>query len=232
MKRLDTSHRPGFRLLAALGLTAWAAATVGGARGPAHVLRRWSQGLLRRLGVRVEVRGALSLEAPLWVANHLSWLDPIILMALRPAGVLAKAEVAAYPLVGGGARRAGLRFVDREDPFSRARALRTLASDLARGCPFLLFPEGTTTEGRGLAPLREGGIRMAYRMGIKILPLRLDSPDRHYPWTGEASLLPHLQALARAESTRVVVRTGVCLDPADWPDENRFVAEIRSRLSP
>lgn len=230
MKRLRSTRRPSLRLLAALGGTAWAAATIGGARAPAGVLRRWARALLRRLGVTVEVRGTLPPEGLLWVANHLSWLDPIVLLALRPAGVLAKAEVAAYPLVGAGARRAGLRFVDREDPFSRARALRGLASDLARGLPFLLFPEGTTTDGRSLAPLREGGLRMAYRLGVPVLPLRLDSPDAHYPWIGDATLLPHLQALAGAGSTRVILRPGPCLLPAGRDGEDRFVAAVRAHL--
>jgi len=232
MKRLASSRRPTLTLLAALGGTAWAAATVAGARAPAGVLRRWSRGLLRRLGVTVEVRGPLPPDGQLWVANHLSWLDPVVLLALRPAGVLAKAEVASYPLVGAGARRAGLRFVDREDPFSRARALRGLASDLAKGLPFLLFPEGTTTDGAGLAPLREGGIRMAYRLGVPVLPLRLDSPDPHYPWTGDATLLPHLQGLAQAGATRIVLRPGPCLVPAACGGEDRFVEAVRRHLSP
>ncbi|BDU76946.1 lysophospholipid acyltransferase family protein [Mesoterricola sediminis] len=218
------------RLLAALGGTLWTAATVGGARAPEEALHRWSRRLLKHLGVTADLTGPIPEGAPLWVSNHLSWLDPVVFLALRPSGALAKLEVAGYPLVGAGARLAGLRFVDRDNPFSRATALRALARDLGRGRSFLLFPEGTTTSGQGLAPLREGGLRMAYRLGIPVLPFRLDSPDRHYPWTGDATLMPHLRALAEAGATHVAVTPGPRLHPQDYPDADAFVAALRSHL--
>ena len=91
--------------------------------------------------------------APIWVANHLSWLDPLVLLSLRPSLVLAKAEVAEYPFIGALAQRHGLRFVRRESLASRAAALRGLSEVMESGDPILLFPEGTTTQGSGLAPL-------------------------------------------------------------------------------
>ena len=170
--------------------------------------------------------------AQLWVSNHLSWLDPMIFLGLRAGGALAKAEVADYPMLGFGARRAGLRFVDRDSLFSRAAALKGLRRDLREGQAFLLFPEGTTTPGEGLAPLREGGLRMAYRLGIKVLPFRLAGADGHYPWIGDDALLPHLQGLARARKTRVEVHPGPVLDPAEFRNEDRFVEAIRAHMEP
>lgn len=188
--------------------------------------------LLDRLRVEVRVTAPLSSEAPLWVANHLSWLDPIVLLALRPAGVLAKAEVADYPLIGWGARRAGLRFVCREDPRSRAAALVAAAQVLRRGDDFLVFPEGTTTRGQGLAPLQTGSLRLAWRLGIPVLPLRLSSPDGHYPWTGTESLVPHLRVLSRAAGTRVEVAPGPVLLPGDYPGESAFIDAAMAHLDP
>lgn len=188
--------------------------------------------LLKRLRVEVGVTAPLPAGAPLWVANHLSWLDPIVLLALRPAGVLAKAEVAEYPLIGWGARRAGLRFVRREDALSRAAALVAAAQALRRGEDFLVFPEGTTTRGRDLAPLQTGSLQLAWRMGLPVLPLRLSSPDAHYPWTGSESLVPHLQTLARVSATRVEVDPGPVMFPADFPHESAFIAAARVHLDP
>jgi 1-acyl-sn-glycerol-3-phosphate acyltransferase len=144
---------------------------------------------------------------------------------------LAKAEVAAYPLIGRGARRVGLRFVDRACLFSRAAALRTMVRDLDAGEDFLLFPEGTTTTGEFLAPLYEGGLRMAYRLKVKLLPLRLATGDAHYPWIGDDSLVPHLERVVRNRSTRVTIQPGPVLDPADWRDEDLWVQTIRMHLS-
>jgi len=221
---------PALRLLGALGGAALASGAMGWRRRPQWALHCWARRILRRLGVEATLATPVPEGGQLWVSNHLSWLDPVVFLSLRPSGALAKAEVAAYPLIGSGARKAGLRFVDRDNLFSRAAALKTLRRDLRGGLPFLLFPEGTTTAG-DLAPLREGGLRMAYRLGIPVLPFRLEGADPHYPWVGDATLLPHLQGLARARRTRISVLPGEVLVPGAFASEDGFVESIRSHLN-
>ncbi|MDE3244528.1 MAG: 1-acyl-sn-glycerol-3-phosphate acyltransferase [Acidobacteriota bacterium] len=214
----------------ALGRTAFILLRLGQAKDPSQVLSQWSRHLLRALHVEVELAAPIPDGAQIWVANHLSWLDPMVLMAQRPMLTLAKAEVADYPWLGRHARQAGLHFVDREDPLHRAAALLELVRRWRTGAPFLLFPEGTTTEGNALAPLYEGGLRAAFRLGLPVLPLRLESPDAQYPWTGEAALLPHLQALSRWERTRVSIHPGALLTPCG--DEDAWLRRIRAHLGP
>jgi len=193
-------------------------------------LSRWAREVLHILDVKVIHEGALPTEAPIWVANHLSWLDPLVLLSLRPAQVLAKAEVGDYPLIGSLARRHGLRFVRRESLASRSVALRGLMSAMDVRESLLLFPEGTTTRGSRLAPLYRGGICAAFRKGVPLLPVRLASPDPWYPWVGDAALLPHLKTLAQVGSTRVFLRPGPVLNPGDFPDEGAWLDAIRHSL--
>ena len=107
-----------------------------------------------------------------------------------------------------------------------------MVRDLRAGLDFLLFPEGTTTPGDRLAPLYEGGLRMAHRLGVRLLPLRLANVDGHYPWIGDDELLPHLRRLARFRRTRVTVRPGSVLDPAVCRDEEAWISIIRNHLDP
>lgn len=214
----------------ALGRTAFILPRLGRAKDPARVLSHWSRHLLRALHVEVELAAPIPDGAQVWVANHLSWLDPAVLMAQRPMLTLAKVEVADYPLLGCHARRAGLQFVDREDPLHRAVALLELVRQWRTGAPFLLFPEGTTTQGIDLAPLYEGGLRAAFRRGLPVLPLRLESPDAHYPWTGEAALPPHLHALCRSKRTRVSIHPGAVMAPLGG--EDAWLRAIRTHLGP
>jgi len=193
-------------------------------------LSLWAGGVLEALGVQVELEGTMPEAAPLWVANHMSWLDPLVLLSLRPSLVLAKAEVAEYPLIGALARRHGLRFVRRESLASRTAALREIFEALEVGESLLLFPEGTTTRGARLAPLYRGGLCAAFRRGVPLLPIHLHSPDPWYPWVGDAELVPHLRTLARAGCTRLSVRPGPLLNPADFPDESAWLAAIRHTL--
>jgi len=223
---------PSWRLAKALGRTAWALAQANTGRAPRSVLGDWSYRLLSALNVDVRLASPLPAGGQLWVCNHLSWLDPMICFHLRSSGSLAKAEVADYPIIGPSLQRMGLRFVQRELPLSRAATLARLAADLRRGEEMLLFPEGTTTRGSCLAPLYEGGIRAAYRLGVTVLPLRLFSRDAHYTWTGEDSLLPHLFSLARARRTRILVHPGQVLRPGNFQNEAAWIHAIEHHLSP
>ncbi len=223
--------RPAFRLATTLGGTLWTVGELGRTRTPRIAAHLWARRTLLRMGVEVRLLEPVPPGAQVWVSNHLSWLDPLIYLSLRPSMALAKAEVAAYPLIGQGAARIGLRFVDRDNLFSRAAALRAMVRDLHAGEDFLLFPEGTTTRGDRLAPLHEGGLRMAYRLGVKLLPLRLASEDAHYPWIGDDSLVPHLKRVAQSRGTRVSVLPGPVLDPAACGNEDLWVETIRLHLS-
>lgn len=223
---------PALRLAASLGGTVWAAGSVVGLRRPPLAAAQdWARRVLRLMGVVPRLESPLPDGAQVWVSNHLSWIDPLIYLSLRPAMALAKAEVAGYPLIGQGAARI-LRFVDRADPFSRAAALRNLVRDLAAGEDFLFFPEGTTTRGDLLAPLYQGGLRMAYRMGVKLLPLRLATPAAHYPWVGDDSLAPHMLRMVRTRATPVSIHPGTVLDPATCADEELWIRTIRRQLQP
>ena len=198
---------------------------------PQPGLHRWAGRLLPALGVELEVAGQPRKDIPLWVANHLSWVDPLALMSLRPMGTIAKGEVAGYPLIGRWARKSGIHFVDREDGASRAAALASFAASLKEGRDMLLFPEGTTTRGERLAPFYEGGLRVAYELGLPAQPLRLSSPARHYPWTGDETLLPHLRTLFTTR-TPVTVVAEAPLHPAGFRDPEQWIAAFRAALEP
>lgn len=198
---------------------------------PQPGMHAWARRLLPALGVDLTIVGQPRTDIPLWVANHLSWVDPVVLMSLRPMGTIAKGEVTGYPLIGRWAKKSGIHFVDRGDATSRAAALASFTTSLLNGRDMLLFPEGTTTRGERLAPFYEGGLRAAFDLGLPAQPLRISSPAPHYPWTGSETLLPHLKSLF-ATRTLVTVTAGEALYPADFTDPTEWIAAFRAALSP
>ena len=198
---------------------------------PQPGLHRWAGRLLPALGVDLSIEGHPRHDIPLWVANHLSWVDPLVLMSLRPMGTIAKGEVAGYPLIGRWAKKSGIHFVDRGNATSRAAALATFTASLQIGRDMLLFPEGTTTRGERLAAFYEGGLRAAFELGLPAQPLRIASPAPHYPWTGDETLLPHIKTLL-ANRTPVTVTAEEPLHPADFSDSVAWVAAFRTALLP
>jgi 1-acyl-sn-glycerol-3-phosphate acyltransferase len=210
--------------------TGWTLAMVKGRPLARAEMQSWATRILSHLRVRVTLAAPIPAGGQLWVSNHLSWVDALVYLSLRPSRVMAKAEVAEYPGIGAGGRRVGLRFVKRESLASRTSALRALRRDLIAGDDFLVFPEGTTTHGDHLAPLYEGSLRMAYRMGVKVLPLRLDSGDLHYPWVGDTALMTNLKALAWNRDTRVSILPGRVLDPLHFSDEDSWLRDLKKHL--
>lgn len=162
------------------------------------------EALLHATGTKVVVHGVPVLRpGVLYVANHVSWLDIVILARLLDAGFVAKSEVAAWPLLGTLARRAGCQFVAREQARLAGLQAMTLASVLASGRSFVLFPEGTTGLGPAPLPFKTSlfpadGLRLVqpitidYRAAAGALSA---SARRRIAWIDDDALLPHLGGL-------------------------------------
>jgi len=115
----------------------------------------WYHGICTRLlGLDVEVRGAPSTARPtLFVANHASYLDIMVLGAVVPGSFVAKREVRDWPFFGWLARLQRTVFVDRRP--SAAQTQRTeIQARLAARENLILFPEGTSSDGNRTLPFK------------------------------------------------------------------------------
>lgn len=111
------------------------------------LIRWWMRGLLSAMGITL-THNKVS-QASIWVANHVSWVDIIALMAIEPSRFLSKAEVAHWPMIGWLARRAGTVFMTRGG--HQAQAVSTQLSELlGLGDRVVFFPEGTSQGGQPL----------------------------------------------------------------------------------
>ena len=162
------------------------------------------------MGVRVEIIGRMAEARPLLLAaNHLSWLDIVVLSSVAPVSFVAKSEVGTWPLFGTLARLQRSVFVERARRAKTAEVNRAIAERLSGGDALILFAEGTTSDGSRVLPFRsaligaaqgalgaEGGrsyvqpMAIAYPM-IEGLPAgRADLPS--IAWFGDMDLVPHL----------------------------------------
>jgi 1-acyl-sn-glycerol-3-phosphate acyltransferase len=184
------------------------------ARWRAGLLRRLFRAVLRVVGVRLVHRGAdrfdLAGEADggvtsgvLVVANHLSWLDILVLGAVQPLRMVAKREIRAWPVIGALAARVGTLFVDRAGLRELPTVVAQAADALRAGAVVGLFPEGTTWCGAARGPFRRAGFQAALDAGVPVRPVaqRMRLPDgtptSAGAFLGEDTLLDSLLRVVR-----------------------------------
>jgi lyso-ornithine lipid O-acyltransferase len=189
------------------------AASRDGARERARVLRESARRVLDLHGIAVEWDGPLPLGPRILAANHLSWLDPLVVASLIPCSPVSGLEVAGWPVIGGIARELGVVFVNRGDPASGARALNAASDALAHGVTVLDFPEGATSRGDAVLPFRKGTFGLSLRTGVPVVPIALSYDPPSMAWVGDATFLPHYLTLATRRRARAFVRFGSPIVP-------------------
>ena len=202
-----------------------------------RVFARFAKGF----GLAIAVRGD---RAPgggiLFVANHISWADIVVLGSVLDADFVSKADIAAWPLIGRLARRLGPVFVDRERRHHVSGQAEAIRQRLLAGGSVILFPEGTTADGRALLPFRTSlfaaadaarliqPIALVYAApdGGALPPNRLDE----IAWTGDEALLQNAAALARG-ATLAIVRLLPPIDPCAFPDRKMLAEHARAAIA-
>lgn len=174
------------------------------------VRRRWAVRVLDGVGVRTTVGGHPPDFPCLLVANHRSYLDPILLLRDVYAYPVAKAELAQWPLIGKGAQWAGILYVRREQGNSRVSTLKAIA-DVVReeGFSVILFPEGTTSGLPGMLPLKKGAFRAAAKWDLPVMPVAICFEDKRDFWIGKTTFVQH--AWRRFQDKSIGVR--ICYGP-------------------
>ena len=173
----------------------------------------WSRGTLRILGMKVAVTGDPP-KAPFFlVTNHLGYLDIAVLASQVKCTFVSKSEVASWPLFGTLASLSGTLYIDRDSMRDTERVNARIKEHFSAGGSLALFPEGTSTDGRAVAPFRSSLLQYpaASGMEVRCAAIRYIAPEGSAPasesmcWWGEMTLLPHLVRLFGTAGTRAEV---------------------------
>ncbi|MFI6600555.1 lysophospholipid acyltransferase family protein [Nonomuraea sp. NPDC050536] len=197
----------------------------------AEITKTWAGLMLRALGLRVEITEAVTPapdEGALLVANHISWLDPLVMAATVPSRPLAKREVGEWPLIRTLAAGSGALFIDRDRLSALPSAVATIASALRAGDTVIAFPEGTTWCGRGMGTFRPAVFQAAIDAGAAVRPATLryregESTSTRGCYVGEDSLLASLLRVAATRHlvVEVTIAAPVRLAPSELRHEAR-----------
>ena len=175
----------------------------------ARLRQLWSRGLIKALGMRLEIRGAPPPPGSLIVANHVSWVDIFAINALTPAAFISKAEVREWPIIGWLAARNDTVFL-RRGSRGHARIVNAeIEALMAAGEPVALFPEGTTTDGSHLLHFHAALLQPAINAARPIAPVAIryvdagGDPSIAAAYIGDMSLWQSMQAIVTARGLGV-----------------------------
>jgi 1-acyl-sn-glycerol-3-phosphate acyltransferase len=152
-----------------------------------RLITGWARRLLSVLGVRVRVAAPPVLPGgALLVCNHVSWLDIYLIFATQRVHFVSKAEVRAWPVAGWLAHRTGTLFIERGRRADTARINAEMRSLMQGGAWVAVFPEGTTSDGRGLRRFLPSLLQPAVQLNCPIVPAAL----RYRTLAGDYSSAP------------------------------------------
>ncbi len=152
-----------------------------------QAVQAWAARLLVLTGIRLQVSGAPMAAGPvLLVANHISWLDIVVMHAAGYCRFVSKADVAHWPLIGSLATGAGTLYIERASRRDAMRVVHHMRERLVAGDVVAIFPEGTTGDGRVLLPFHANLVQAAISADVPVQPLAL----RFVDGTGATSFAP------------------------------------------
>lgn len=151
-------------------------------------IQAWALELLARLAIKLVVKGQPSTAGPvLLVANHISWLDIVVMHAARHCRFISKDDVRHWPLVGILATGADTLYLQRGSSRDAMRVVHQMRQSLVQGDVLAVFPEGTTGDGVQVLPFHGNLLQAAISCDVPAQPVALQFIDAA---TGAASFAP------------------------------------------
>lgn len=187
-------------------------------------------------GARVQVEGTPVRHKVLYLANHVSWLDIMVLAGATGCAFIAKDEMQGWPVLGWLAQQNNSVFVARDSRQSVHRQRDDVRHALQSSQPLCLFPEGTTASGRDLLPFRSSLIAAVTPApeDVQIQPVALDygALSEAVAWVSDDPV-GQVAFDVMWQHPRIPVRIAFLepLDHADFADRKAIAAHSRAEIA-
>jgi len=196
-------------------------------------LQQSARMILKCLGIGYQVEGQPP-ACGLVVANHLSYLDVVIISAALPCFFVAKMEIGGWPFFGKAARTGGTIFLDRSSLASAMTVAEQMTERLRLPVPVLLFPEGTSTDGAQVLRFHSRLIDPATTAGAPITAAALryeiegGMEERELCWYGDESFATHLWKVLGVAGFSAQLRF---FEPKIYPDRRTAADETHAEIT-
>ncbi|HEU5190092.1 MAG TPA: AMP-binding protein [Methylomirabilota bacterium] len=192
-----------------------------------RLVRRWCRLILTLSGCALRLEGTEHLarsDGPIVLAaNHASYLDVVVLLAVLPPifRFVAKRELGRAPLVGAVIRKVGHLTVERGQTSRSVADAERITRALRDGQSVLVFPEGTFFRPPGILPFRLGAFKAAIETRAAIVPITI---------RGTREILPADSWLPVPGPITVAVGAPILPDDEGWPAMIRLRDRTRAEI--
>ncbi len=201
-------------------------------------VQAWAVEMLDCIAIQLVVKGAPPVAGPmLLAANHISWVDIVVLHATRHCRFVSKDEIARWPIVSTLANAADTLYITRESRRDAMRVVHQMAQCLRDGDVLAIFPEGTTGDGSILLPFHANLLQAAISADAPVLPVALQFADgltgviSFAPcYVGDDTLWQSLWRTLCSDNVQAVVRFGTP-ELAQGRDRRTWAADLRETIA-
>jgi len=143
----------------------------------------WAWLIMKTNRVKVTVLGSKKIaqqKSYIYISNHLSNLDPIAVARSMPNPLrfIGKHSLTRIPIFGSAAKMAKMIFIDRSNSLKAVETINRAVRDLKGGISAFFFAEGTRSTDGTVRPFKKGGVILALKARLPIVPVTIINSDR------------------------------------------------------
>ena len=212
---------------------------------PVFLIRKsWSVFILRLFGLKLKVIGKQSYNSTIFVSNHISWTDILVIQSVLDIIFVAKSDVKKMPGLGFLAGIANTVFIDR-NPQKISKDSLILKKKIEKGELICFFPEGTSTDGLRVLKFKSGFFQLLFD-GIynqnkyikKVQPLSIyykvhskNLSKDFYGWWGSMSIISHITKILCLSSGSVELKFHDSLNSEDFNDRKEIAIAAENTIA-
>ena len=212
---------------------------------PVFLIRKsWSVLILRLFGLKLKVIGKQSYNSTIFVSNHISWTDILVIQSVLDIIFVAKSDVKKMPGLGFLAGIANTVFIDR-NPQKISKDSLILKKKIEKGELICFFPEGTSTDGLRVLKFKSGffqllfdGIYKQNKYIKKVQPLSIyykvhnkNLSKDFYGWWGSMSIISHITKILCLSSGSVELKFHNSLNSEEFNDRKEIALAAENTIA-
>ncbi len=180
---------------------------------------------VRLAGVKVQTVGLDQLDRAktyVFMSNHVSNIDPPLLLPLLPGrvSVMAKKELFNIPILGKAMRMASLVPVDRGNRDAGIAAVRAAAEVVKQGIHMTIFVEGHRSFDGKLLPFKKGPFYLAEQCQVPVVPITISGT--HYA-------MPKVRFSIKPGNVTLIFHKPI--EPKEFGTRDALMEKVRTKIN-